>query len=485
MKPQLSRAALAIAATAACIAPAATAHASAKAPARPLAEPTAFVVVQGGTGTDKGVAAIRAAGGTVTQEWPQIGVVIAESADVGFASKARSQPGIVEAGPTRAMRAFQPDAGITPDGTVQGLGPGTSGGDDRTEPLNADQWDMRLIKADQAHRITDGSRNVVVGVLDSGVEADHPDLAANLDASLSVSCVNKGVPDTSPAAWQPTTSYHGTHVAGTIAAARNGVGIIGVAPNVRIASVKVGDDDGFIYPEYAICGFVWAADKGMKVTNNSYYIDPYALWCKANRDERAAIVAVQRALKYSEKKDVVNVAAAGNDNWDLSKPILDDTSPDNLPDGQEPQVRMTDQRCYDMPTELKNTVTVSAVGPTARKSYYSSYGRNVVDVTAPGGDSRVPADTPSRNGRILSTVLNGRWGYAQGTSMASPHAAGVVALIRSTNPGLHFQQAISTLQRQADTLACPDDYVGATCEGGKKGSGFYGAGLVDALDAVR
>lgn len=488
MNSTFIRKAAAIAATATCAVAATTMTATAPAGAAPLDAPTSFVVAQGGTGTGKAVAAVKAAGGTVIQEWPQIGVVIASATDDTFDDMARKSPGIVAAGPSRAMQAYQPTAGITPDGTVQGLGPGTSGGDDNQEPLNADQWDMRQIGADKAHLKTDGNRAITVGVLDSGIEADHPDLAANVDASQSVDCTDRGVPNTDSKAWEPTTSDHGTHVAGTIAAARNGVGIVGVAPNVKLASVKVVEDAGYIYPEYALCGFIWAADKGMEVTNNSYYIDPYALWCKSNLDEKAAILAVERALKYSEKKDVVNVAAAGNSAWDLSKPIIDTGSPNNVP---EPTPRDTDQRCYDMPTEVGNTVTTSSVGPTAVKSFYSNWGRNVVDVAAPGGDSRVAADTPSENGRILSTVVNGGWGYKQGTSMASPHAAGVVALIRGTDTKLNAKQAMKTLEREADTLACPafydanrDGVNDATCEGGASGSGYYGAGLVDALDAV-
>lgn len=454
--------------------------------AAPLTDPTAFVVVQGGTGTDKAAAATRAAGGTVVQEWPQIGVVIAKASDTSFDEQARKQKGIVAAGPTRAMHAFNPPSG-SGDGTVSGLGPGTHGGDDKAEPLNAYQWDMRLIKAGKAHLRTDGSRQVTVGVLDSGIDSQHPDLASNVDPAQSVSCVDQGVPDTTPAAWQPTTSGHGTHVAGTIAAARNGVGIVGVAPNVRLASVKVVDDDGFIYPEYAICGFVWAADHHMQVTNNSYFIDPYYLWCKADAEQRATIIAVDRALKYSQHKDVVNVAALGNSAWDLSKPIEDDGSPDN----GTPTPRFTNHKCYDMPVELANTVGVSSVGPTAVKSFYSNYGVKVTDVTAPGGDSRVPAPTPDGNGRILSTLPKGTWGYLQGTSMASPHAAGVLALIRSAAPKLHAAQAVKTLEKQVDPLACPafydadkDGVNDGTCAGGSKGTGYYGAGLIDALDAV-
>lgn len=306
---------------------------------------------------------------------------------------------------------------------------------------------------------------------------------------MSVGCTDQGRPNSAPSAWQPTTSDHGTHVAGTIAAARNGVGIVGVAPNVRLASIKVVDDDGYIYPEYAICGFISAADKGIDVTNNSYFVDPYYLWCKADLDQRAIITAVERALKYSEKKDVVNVAAAGNSAWDLSKPILDTGSPNNVDD---PQPRYTDHRCYDMPVEVKNTVAVSSVGATAAKSYFSNYGRHFVDVTAPGGDARVPSATPSRNGRILSTVVNGGWGWKQGTSMASPHVAGVLALVRGTDTGLNAKQAINALQRAADPIACPEFYDAdrdgvndATCEGKDSGSGYYGDGLIDALDAVR
>lgn len=271
--------------TAACSAAALTLSAQAGA-AAPLDQPTSFVVLQGGTGTAKAVAATLAAGGTVTQEWPQIGAVIAEASDDAFDDRARGMAGIVAAGPTRALSAFQPTAGITPDGAVSGLGPGTSGGDDTAEPLNDKQWDMRMIKADKAHLRSDGNRDITLGILDSGIEADHPDLAANVDPAQSVSCVEKGVPNTAVTAWQPTTSDHGTHVAGTVGAARNGVGIVGVAPTVKLASVKVVDDDGYIYPEYAICGFIWAAEKGMEVTNNSYFIDPYYLWCKANEDER-------------------------------------------------------------------------------------------------------------------------------------------------------------------------------------------------------
>ena len=444
-------------------------------------------------------ASIRAAGGEVLQSWPQIGVVIATSTSADFASTVRRKPGVAAAGASRNLAELgQAAARAAGAAEQQGMlakidavatgAAATTAAPTAAEPLEANQWGVRAIKSDQANAISGGSRGVLVGVLDSGVDAAHPDLAANVDASKSVGCTNEGVPDTSPAAWAPTTSSHGTHVAGTIAAARNGVGVAGVAPNVRLASVKVVDDDGFIYPEYAICGFVWAAEKGIDVTNNSYFIDPWNLWCKTDRDQAAVLEAVKRAVDYSHRRDVVNVAALGNNNWDLSHQITDTGSPNN----GTPVERTVGNECLDIPAELPGVVGVTAIGPEIRKSFYSSYGIIEADVTAPGGDSRQVADTPDGNGRILSTIPGGGYGYSQGTSMASPHATGVVALIRSTHGNWSSPRVLASLGVRADRLPCPEgvydpDGSGAwlaTCQGGPSGKGFYGLGVVDALDAV-
>ena len=254
---------------------------------------------------------------------------------------------------------------------------------------------MQMIKADQAHKITDGSRNVLVGVLDSGIDADHPDLVANLDVANSVNCIDAGRPSTT--GWEPTTSDHGTHVAGTIAAARNGVGIVGVAPNVRMASVKVVNDDGFIYPEYAVCGFVEAGLKHMDVTNNSYYVDPFEFYCDDQPDQHAAKEAVRRAVNWSTEQGVVHAAAAGNSGKDLSdKSLLTDTG---SPDDGTPVTRTLNSTCGDIPTELDGVVTVSSVQrfPTgtldSRLSSFSNRGLGVIDVAAPGST-------------ILSTIVS-------------------------------------------------------------------------------
>ena len=115
---------------------------------------------------------------------------------------------------------------------------------------------MRQIHAPEAHAITGGSPAVVVGDIDTGLDKDHPDLVANIDFTRSVSC-ESGAPVTSPAAWDDHAG-HGTHTAGTIAAASNGFGITGVAPRVKIAGIKSSNDDGYFFVHMVVCSFVWA-----------------------------------------------------------------------------------------------------------------------------------------------------------------------------------------------------------------------------------
>ncbi|GAA0525961.1 peptidase S8 [Saccharopolyspora subtropica] len=457
------------------------------------AAPAHFVVLgPTGDGLRQTEDSVRAAGGTVVQSWPQIGVVIATSTDPGFAAAVRTQPAVEQAGASRNLAEQLPPAQSTRLETLEGeLNVNALAARPGQEPLEPEQWDLRQIRSDKANAISQGSKDVVVGVLDYGIDPQHPDLRPNLDVSKSVSCVNEGVPDTRQEAWRPqnTEQAHGTHVAGSIAAARNGVGVAGVAPNVTLASVRVIDDDGFIYPEYAVCGFIWAAEHGFDVTNNSYFVDPWYLWCDSDPDQRAAAEAVRRAVAYAASRDVVTVVSAGNSNWDLSRPIRDTNSPNN---GGPTQDRLTDHECHILPGELPGVVSVSAVGVQAVKSYYSNYGLGSITVTAPGGDARQIPPTPSQNGRVLSSVPGGGWGWMQGTSMAGPHAAGVVALLRSTHPTWSAQQVVGALTNQADTLPCPANYdpdgdgkPDAVCAGGPNGAGFYGAGLVDALDAVK
>ncbi|MGW2744169.1 S8 family peptidase [Streptomyces sp. NPDC001450] len=477
--------------------------ASAATPAAPAARaadgPNLAYVVN--TGTDRHtIESVRQAitrnGGTIVESYDRIGVIVAHSANPDFGPQMRAVRGVQSAGATRTAPLTA--AGTTDEGAVQVLSKAeaaklTEGAAAGQEPLEADQWDLRAIGADKAATINPGSRNVTVGVIDTGVDDTHPDIAPNFSASQSANCVS-GKADTTYGSWRPVDAdhYHGTHVAGEIAAARNGIGVAGVAPGVKVASITVAQPDAtsLFYPESVVCAFVFAADHGIEITNNSYYVDPWLYNCMDDPDQRAIVDAVNRAQLYAQHKGTLNVASAGNSNHDLDADSIVDTS---SPDDSTATSRTIDpHECFDVPTQLPGVVTVSAVGVKGTKSYYSSYGQGVVDVAGPGGDKYQIPDTPSKNGRILSTLPNDQYGFLQGTSMASPHVAAVAALLKSAHPYATPAQLQALLKAQADNPGCPadpydgngDGVVDATCVGGKRVNGFYGFGVVNALRAV-
>ena len=497
LTPTKARTAVAAAAAAALSATVlGAAGAASAAPAAATGPATSYLVLAPrGASTAQAASRIKAAGGTVTANYAKIGVVVARSTNPDFLAKVAGQ-GVESAASTVGLGTKLDEGTIV---QAEPAATSDSTGNPTREPLWGLQWDMKQIGVDKAQAITMGSPDVVVGVLDSGISSTHPDLATQIAKDKSASCLG-GVVDTAEKAWNPTTSSHGTHVAGTIAAAINGVGIAGVAPGVRVASVKVVNDDGYIYPEAAVCGFVWAAEHGMQITNNSYYIDPWEFNCRNDARQRPVWQAVQRAIRYSASMGVLNVASAGNSNVDLQHKFVDSSSPN---DGSYPvEDRTITGACLDLPAEAPGVVTVSATGPTQQKSFYSSYGQGVVDVAAPGGDSRVRTDGAAStisDAVLSSTSVNGvdGWGYMQGTSMAGPHAAGVAALALSAHPGLKPSALASLLQRTAVPLSCPDGVYNptplwpnrqtsfeATCTGGAR-NGFYGAGEVSAYNAVK
>ncbi|QES45813.1 peptidase S8 [Streptomyces venezuelae] len=467
-------------------------------PSADAASMSYVVNVRPGKGSaERAKKAIAKAGGDVVIAYDRIGVIVVHSADPDFAKTIRKVKGVDSAGATRtaplsaqADDALESERPLTAQEAKAAAGK-ASAGQDELEPL---QWDLPAMKADKAHKISLGSSKVTVGVLDSGVDDTHPDIAPNFDRGASASCLG-GVPVQKGDAWRPVAgeSDHGMHVAGTIAAAKNGTGVTGVAPGVKVASLKVAEPaTGMYYTEAVVCGFVWAADHGVDVTNSSYYTDPWLFNCKTDADQKALVDAVGRASKYAERKGAVNVAAAGNAKTDLAQDeILDDSSPDDTT--PVPRTIKT-KDCLDLPSQLPGVVTVSATGAKGIKSSYSNYGNGVVDIAAPGGDStkyQAP-DAPAVDGRILSTLPGGKFGYKAGTSMASPHAAGVAALLKSTHPHASAARIKALLYRQADAMACtkPYDYDGdgkadAVCEGGRNKNGFYGVGMADALEAVR
>jgi subtilisin family serine protease len=431
-----------------------------------------LVLFEAQTTVEAARAEIDAACGALSGYYPEIAVAVAVSADAEFADRLGRD------------RAYSPQAEalthFPPAMSIQsiGLAAAENGQGDRT----GQQWDMVMIGADRARAQQRGHGDVLVGVLDSGIDADHPELSAALDRSASASCVS-GVPDPSPQAWQPS-SDHGTHVAGIIAAADDGVGISGVAPGVRIAAVKVVDSAGFIYPEYAVCGFLWAARNKMRIANHSYLVDPWLFTCGGQRGQSVVYEVLRRAAGYASAQGVLSVAAVGNEALDLAAPRVDVRSPTNT---RLPQPRPVDDRCDVLPAELPDVLTVSAVGAAGVKASYSSYGADVVDVTAPGGDVRQRSPS-APSGCVLSTVPGG-YGRMCGTSMATPQVTGVAALAASAHPWMSPAELASLIVSSAAPVACPgraydpdsDGAVDALCAAGGAGNGFYGAGLVNAV----
>src|SRR5206468_10144761 len=189
--------------------------------------------------------------------------------------------------------------------------------------------------------------------IDTGLDYTHPDLAPNVDSANSVNCLT-GAPVPGAVAANDDNG-HGTHTAGTIAAAANGIGIVGVAPNVKIAGIKAGNAAGFFFPEAVVCSFMWAGSHHFDVTNNSYFADPYEYNCRNDPAQRAIWKAEQRAIRYAMNQGVTVVAAAGNESDDLSHPTQDVTSPDNA----TPQQRDISNACVVIPVEIPGVVGAS------------------------------------------------------------------------------------------------------------------------------
>jgi subtilisin family serine protease len=425
-------------------------------PVRSEAGLRAYFVITAPNQTGKVTGAITQNGGTVYATYDAIGVIVAHSAAADFADKLRGVEGVQKAGATRTTD-LPADVGNPP---VPPAVPETP----TTQP-ESDRADMTQIGADRAWAKNPGSKSVTVGVLDTGVDDLHPDLKANFDATKSASCAY-GKPDTRPGAWRPV-GEHGTHVAGTIAGAKNGLGMVGVAPGVKVSSIRVAEAGSqLFFPENTVCAFMFAADKGVSVTNNSYYTDPWLYNCPNDKDQDAIAEAVRRSVAYSDSKGVVNIAAAGNEDDDLANKSEDPTSPDD----STPTDRTVTNDCISLPTELPNVVVVASVDPTSAKSPFSNFGEGKISIAAPGQ-------------AVYSTVPGGGYKILDGTSMASPHVAGVAALLRSVDPKLNPEQIRARLAQQANDLACPPAASGE-CSGSAGNNSYYGEGLVDAAEAV-
>ncbi len=407
-------------------------------------------------------------------------------------------------------------------------------GSPNSEPFGPCQWDMAIMNAGDASYAAATGAGVTVGVLDTGVDFTHPDIAPNLDVDLSCSFIFDDTPTADPAeiangdcsikSAVQDLSGHGTHVASNIAAPLNGIGIAGVAPEATIVALKICTEVGFCFADSAAAALRYAGDVGLDIVNMSLFADPYLYYCKNEAEQRAILKELEAAARYARQRGVLIVTSAGNEASDLQHPGIDDISPDWPPDTAE--VRDVGNNCRVAPTELSGALTVSATGPIGYPGYdlwiadYSSVGMSRVNVAAPGGDyfqatgtvhdavlgalssTGDPANSiwdffdflevnvPAFDG--MTTLSGGaRYGYLNGTSMSSPHAAGVAALVKEMHPGWGPDAVKAAVQRSAQHVDCPADWepLGSgdereRCYGKGGRTSFFGHGLVDALAAA-
>jgi subtilisin family serine protease len=523
--------------------------------------------------------AIRDAGGTIVTENTDVGVATVDAGG-GFIAKADDEAALEGAAANQVIGRV-PGAGHKPSwrdvesekGSFHGNGP-------RPKPVTGDplgglQWDMQLIGATPqgSYKFDQGSHAVRVGIMDTGVDGDHPDIAPNFDRFLSRNFTmdnsEPGIDDgpcEHPSCVDPNDEDddgHGTHVASTIGSPLNGIGMAGVAPKVDLVNIRAGQDTGFFLIQPTVDALTYAGKVGIDVVNMSFYIDPWLFNCASNpadspeqqEQQQMIIKATTRAVNFAHRHGVTLIAAAGNEWTDLGNPTFDDTSPDFPPDAAHE--RTIDNGCLSMPSEAPHVLDVSSVGPVnpasspyPRKAFYSNYGVEQTVVAAPGGDSREFFGTPQYNApenRILAAyplnvaqacgevdangVPNGAtncnvdpddhvrypplvrncangacalYQWIQGTSMASPHAVGVAALIvsergeRDRDHGgvtMDPDKVEKVLRRTATDTPCPaqEPFVypsnpgvfDATCVGTPAFNGFYGDGIVNALAASK
>ena len=527
-----------------------------------------YVVAFAPGGENDALAAVAAAGGTVVDVNEAANLALVETSNTGFLAEVKAAPAVTGAAANHSVGTERPgmphrwaeerpsnsDRSGARTGATRGERKGRDG---KVEPLADLQWDMAMIgaNADGAWRKATG-RKVQVGVIDTGIDGSHPDLAPNFNRKLSRN-FTMDIPDIDGPCEVATcidppdmdNDGHGTHVAGTIAAARNGLGIAGIAPDAELVNVRAGQDSGFFFLYETVAALTYAGDIGLDVVNMSFYTDPWLYNCPSAADyisgevtpeqlaEQAfTLKTITAALEYAHRKGVTLVAAAGNEHTDLAAPTRADATSPDYPDGVATD-RVVSKNCLDMPAEGPHVISVGSVGPSGTKADYSNYGQGEIDLAAPGGWFRDFIGTPAfrtpaneilssyplsaaieqeladANGvplddfSIVSCDPKGKrcgfYTYLQGTSMASPHVAGVAALIidalgshRGGGVSLNPDTVRSVLLRSATDHACPVGGIeiytdegrpaefNAPCAGSTANNGLYGEGILNATAAV-
>jgi subtilisin family serine protease len=491
---------------------------------------TYVVLYADGASNASGRAAIRAAGGVITDENRVVGLAEVTSRNPNFLRDVRRQGAIDGAARDRSIGTARPGMGhkfsderldaeraaSVPHSGGPAVKPAPG-----TDSLSGYQWDMQMIDVQDAtgHYVLDErGAGVLVGVIDTGIDGTHPDIAPNFSNRLSRNFTTD-IPSLDGACEYPDcvdppnvdNDGHGTHVAGTIASPINGLGTGGVAPEATLVNVRAGQDSGYFFLGPTVDALTYAAATGIDVVNMSFYVDPWLYNCPTAADyvnapagkptaeelaeQRVIYDAMHEALAVAHEAGVTMIAAAGNGHTDLDTPTrFDDTSPDfpvdaDLNPTQNYPRTVTDE-CLDLPSEGPNVLSVSAVGPSGIKADYSNYGVTEINVAAPGGYFRdffgtklyrsalnevwapYPEVVARANGEITKgggvpnnefvvrtctkTLGCAYYQGIQGTSMASPHVTGVAALVIGALGGDADPDVVrQILEQSAADHACP------------------------------
>ncbi|MEN8158273.1 MAG: S8 family serine peptidase [Bacteroidota bacterium] len=422
---------------------------------------------------------IASANGTLVNAIPGIGIARVDSEDPDFMAKVTNITGISAVVPNLKSQYIDPNMRSQEFLPAEEETEKSNKGKPRKKSASisdfyfALQWGPDAIDAPEAWEAGYRGDGVKVGVLDTGFDLDHPDLAPNI-SDLSYDFTGEGLQYSLGDVFS-----HGTHTAGIIAAAENGFGTIGIAPEAELVLIKVLYDEGYGYLFDILNGIIYAALVDVDVINMSIG-STFEKSGNAEDGYSAADAAwykniYERAIAFAYQNGTTVIASAGNEaiDYDHSADLM------HMPSGAAHALSISSTAPIGWAANPLTNLDMFA-------STYSNYGQSTIDFAAPGGNYAY-AFTPG--GYDLCTVGgvthycyvfdfvfstgNGGWYWSVGTSMAAPHAAGVAALIVEKNGG-----SMAPGDVKEALLDSSDDL-------GKPGNDdFYGMGRVNALKAV-